>query len=54
MTETERLLETAQDIARRRFAEPSEKTVMDLFHELASERDRRAWEGSDSAGAAVH
>ena len=54
MTETERLLETAQGIARRRFAEPSEKTVMDLFHELASERDRRAWEGSDSAGAVLH
>lgn len=54
MTETERLLENAQDIARRRFAEPSEKTVMDLFHELTSERDRRAWEGGNAAGATIH
>lgn len=53
-TETEKLLTTAQEIARRAFDDPSEKTVMDLFDELRTERDRRAWEGSDAAGATVH
>ena len=54
MTETEKLLNHAQEIARRAFDDPSEKTVMDLFDELRAERDRRAWEGSDAAGATVH
>ncbi|WP_241132415.1 hypothetical protein [Achromobacter insuavis] len=51
MTETEKLLITAQDLARRIFEEPSEKAVMDLFQELCAERDRMAWasEGHDSA-----
>ena len=53
-TETEKLLTTAQEIARRAFDDPSEKTVMDLFDELRTERDRRAWEGSDAGGATVH
>ena len=49
-----KLLNHAQEIARRAFDDPSEKTVMDLFDELRAERDRRAWEGSDAAGATVH
>ncbi|VTQ77833.1 Uncharacterised protein [Bordetella bronchiseptica] len=54
MTETEKLLTTAQEIARRAFDDTSEKTVMDLFDELRAERDRRTWQGSDAAGATVH
>ncbi|MHA0354639.1 hypothetical protein [Bordetella bronchiseptica] len=54
MTETEKLLLNAQNIARRAFADPSEKAVLDIFNELRAERDRRAWEGSDAAGATVH
>ncbi|WP_182496269.1 hypothetical protein [Bordetella avium] len=46
MSETEKLLETAQGIARRRFTDPSEKTVMELFQKLATERDRRALESA--------
>lgn len=51
MTETEKLLINAQDLARRIFEDPSEKAVMDLFQELCAERDRTAWatEGRDSA-----
>ncbi|WP_162835491.1 hypothetical protein [Bordetella avium] len=54
MTDTEKLLETAEGIARRRFADPSEKTVMELFQELAAERDRRALESAEAFCATVH
>lgn len=54
MTDTENLLKQAQEIACRRFLEPSEKTVMDLFQELCAERDRRAWDTPETIGAAVH
>lgn len=54
MTETEKLLNHAQDIARRSFVDPSEAAVMDLFRELCNERDRMAWATDDRAGAAVH
>lgn len=51
LTETEKLLQHAQDIARRTFVDPSEKAVLDIFDELRAERDRMAWatEGRDSA-----
>lgn len=52
MTETEKLLNHAQDIARRTFVDPSEAAVMDLFRELCNERDRMAWATDDRA--AVH
>lgn len=54
MTETEKLLNTAQDIARRTFADPSEKAVMDIFQELCAERDRTAWDSPQAVGATVH
>lgn len=54
MTDTENLLKQAQEIACRRFLDPSEKTVMDLFQELCMERDRRAWDAPSATGAAVH
>jgi len=54
VTETEKLLNNAQDIARRAFVDPSEAAVMDLFRELCAERDRMAWATDDRAGATVH
>lgn len=54
ITETEKLLNNAQDIARRTFVDPSEAAVMDLFRELCNERDRMAWATDDRVGAAVH
>lgn len=54
MTDTEKLLESAQDMARRRFADPSERTVMELFQALADERDRRALESAQAFCATVH
>lgn len=51
MTDTEKLLQNAQDIARRTFEDPSEAAVLAIFEELRIERDRMAWaiDGRDSA-----
>jgi len=54
MTETEKLLQHAQDIARRAFADPSEKAVLDIFDELRAERDRTAWATDGRDSATVH
>lgn len=54
LTETEKLLNHAQDIARRTFVDPSEAAVMAIFEELRIERDRMAWAADDRAGALVH
>ncbi|MCP1404277.1 hypothetical protein [Achromobacter insolitus] len=54
MTETEQLLRTAADIAKRTFTDPSETTVLELFKELCSERERMAWASEDRHGAVVH
>lgn len=54
MTETEKLLITAQDMARRTFVDPSEAAVMAIFEELRAERDRMAWATDDRVGATVH
>lgn len=40
MSQTESILEQAQDIARRKFEEPSERTVMEIFSALSMEIDR--------------
>ena len=53
LTDTEKLLITAQDMARRTFVDPSEAAVMDLFRELCAERDRSAWATDDRVGATV-
>ncbi len=53
-TETEKLLQNAQDIARRTFVDPSEAAVMAIFEELRAERDRMAWATDDRVGATVH
>ncbi len=54
MTETEKLLINAQDLARRMFEEPSERVVMDLFQELCAERDRLTWATDGRERATVH
>lgn len=54
LTETEKLLITAQDMARRTFVDPSEAAVMAIFEELRAERDRMAWATDDRVGATVH
>lgn len=54
ITETEALLLTAQDIARRTFVDPSEAAVLAIFEELRIERDRMAWATDDRVGATVH
>ncbi|MGW8304340.1 MAG: hypothetical protein ACWGIK_00750 [Achromobacter pulmonis] len=54
LTETEKLLITAQDMARRTFVDPSEAAVMAIFDELRAERDRMAWATDDRVGATVH
>lgn len=54
ITETEKLLTHAQDIARRAFEDPSEKAVLDIFDELRAERDRTAWATDGREFATVH
>lgn len=54
LTETERLLIQAQDIATRRLADPSERAVMEIFDELRAERDRTAWATDGCESATVH
>ncbi|CUJ66723.1 hypothetical protein [Achromobacter xylosoxidans] len=54
LTDTEKLLQNAQDIARRTFVDPSEAAVMAIFEELRAERDRMAWANDDRVGATVH
>lgn len=54
MTETEKLLINAQDIARRAFVDPSEAAVLAIFDELRAERDRMAWATDGRDSATVH
>lgn len=44
MTETEKLLTAAQDLALRAFETPNQETVMELFRRLCDEEDRRKYE----------
>ena len=54
MTETEKLLTEAQDLALRAFPEPSQETVMELFRELCSERDRQRYEAVETDERVLH
>lgn len=54
LTETEKLLNNAQDIARRAFVDPSEAAVLAIFDELRAERDRMAWATDGRESATVH
>lgn len=50
MSRTQKLLDEAQDLARRQFESPSEATVMQLFARLCDEVDRdleTAWVEND-------
>ncbi|MDT0215847.1 hypothetical protein Q9R35_00790 [Alcaligenes sp. AB3] len=49
MTETEKILTQAEDIARRTFEEPTQQTVMQLFARLCDEQDNRAFEALEEA-----
>lgn len=55
MSQTETLLAQAEDIARRRFEDPSEGTVMQLFARLCREYDMRPQEAfEDDERPTVH
>ncbi|MBO1012277.1 hypothetical protein IPU70_01855 [Achromobacter sp. SD115] len=54
ITETERLLIQAQDIATRRLENASERAVLEIFDELRAERDRMAWATDGRESATVH
>ncbi|WP_086935775.1 hypothetical protein [Bordetella avium] len=54
MTETEKLLADAQDLARRHFEDPADAVVMDLFRELCAERERTAYDEPEHVGATLH
>lgn len=54
MTDTEKLLEAAQELARRKFDDPSQETVMSLFLRLCEEYDRKVLQEPGPAGATVH
>lgn len=54
MTETEKLLKTARDIAGRHMKDPSESAVMDLFRELCAERERMDWAMEVQSSAGLH
>ncbi|WP_394065400.1 hypothetical protein [Alcaligenes sp. WGS1538] len=49
MTQTEKILTQAEDIARRTFENPSQRTVMQLFARLCDEQDMRAVEVEEHA-----
>lgn len=51
MSQTESLLQQAQDIARRAFEQPSDDAVMAIFQRLALEADLASDEAS---GAVLH
>ncbi len=54
LTETERLLIHAQEIAARRFENATERAVLEIFDELRAERDRMAWATDGRDSATVH
>ncbi|WP_287820120.1 hypothetical protein [Achromobacter sp.] len=54
MSETEKLLKSAADIAKRTFVDPSESAVLEIFKELCAERDRMAWATDGRDSATVH
>lgn len=54
MSETEKLLKNAADVAKRTFVDPSEAAVMEIFKELCAERDRMAWATDGREQATVH
>ncbi|MCM2569730.1 MULTISPECIES: hypothetical protein [Achromobacter] len=54
MTDTEKLLQKARQIATRAFSDPSESAVLDVFHELCAERDRSPSASEVYESATIH
>lgn len=54
MTETEQLLKSAAEVAKRTFIDPTEAAVLEIFKELCAERDRMAWATDGRESATVH
>lgn len=54
MTETEKLLTEAQDLALRAFESPTQETVMELMRRLCEEMDRQRYEMPDADGRVLH
>ncbi|WP_182835611.1 hypothetical protein [Bordetella avium] len=55
MSETEKLLNAAADMAKRRFIDPSENAVMDLFRRLCEEADAARYQDEEiSHGQTIH
>jgi len=54
LTETERLLIHAQEIAARHLENATERAVLDIFDELRAERDRALWPPDERESATVH
>lgn len=54
MSETEKLLAEAQDVALRSFEDPSQETVMALWQRLCEENDRRRYEQPAQEPVTLH
>ncbi|WP_165609304.1 hypothetical protein [Achromobacter insolitus] len=54
MTETEKLLRQAAEVAKRTFIDPTEHAVLKIFEELCGERDRMAWASEGRESATLH
>ncbi|WP_238925075.1 hypothetical protein [Achromobacter insuavis] len=54
MSETEKLLKNAAEVAKRTFLDPSETAVLEIFKELCAERDRMAWATDGRESGTIH
>lgn len=54
MTQTEQLLKSAADIAKRTFVDPTETAVLAIFHRLCDEVDRAAPSWSEGERETLH
>ena len=54
MTETEKLLTEAQDLALRAFDSPTQETVMELMRRLCDEADRQRYETPEADDRVLH
>lgn len=54
MTETEKLLRNAADVAKRIFIDPSETAVLEIFRRLCCEQDEARLSREFEAHVAIH
>lgn len=54
MSETEKLLTRARDLALRAFESPGQETVMEIFRRLCDEEDRRKYEAPELDDRVLH